>query len=368
MVADVPVGAFLSGGLDSTTTVGVMSHFTNLKNLHTFSIGFEGKYDETTYIDIAKNFFKTIHHHKRFIEDDFERLFDFYACTFDEPFGDYSSFPTLTLSEMTRNFVTVALSGDGGDEIFGGYPEHISGYRFELISKIPKTLRLIFSKIPARKNLDSYFSPYLLKNALKVSLGDRSDFFANALTDDLMLPDIYKKWTSERLNDCFQTGVKNFGDVLRLYDLMFNTLPDNYLSKVDKASMAFALEVRSPFLDYRFVEFSQRIPTEWKVDAFRSKKLMREITKDIVPNEILHRSKRGFIPPVQEWIHAACYEPHLQKTNELLRSLDTALANFFDEKVNNSKNKLYGRYKIRLFMFGLWYEKWINKRDLRFPD
>ena len=125
MIADVPIGAFLSGGLDSTTTVGMMSEFTDVKNLHTFSIGFEGKYDETPFINIAKDYFHSKHHHSYFVQDDFEKLIDTYAYIFDEPLSDYSGFPTLTLSKMAREHVTVALSGDGGDEIFGGYPIHI---------------------------------------------------------------------------------------------------------------------------------------------------------------------------------------------------------------------------------------------------
>ena len=108
-------------------------------------------------------------------------------------------------------------------------------------------------------------------------------------------------------------GANNFADVLRLYDLLFNTLPDNYLEKVDRASMAYALEVRSPFLDYRFVEFSQRIPTELKVDLFKSKKLLKELTKGIVPDEIRHRSKKGFVPPLQDWILDERYAAFLKQ-------------------------------------------------------
>ncbi|MDR1993014.1 MAG: asparagine synthase (glutamine-hydrolyzing) [Nitrososphaerota archaeon] len=361
MVADVSIGAFLSGGLDSTTTVGIMNQFTDIKNLHTFSIGFEGKYDETHYINIAKECFGSRHHHEFFDQNDFENLFKEYAEIFDEPFSDYSAFPTFTLCKLARSYVTVALSGDGGDEIFGGYPEHINGYRLSLILKIPRPLRILLSKIPAKKNLDSYFSLYLLKNAFRVSLTKYSEFFSNALDDDLQIPSFYKKWASDRLDDCFKTGAKNFGEILRLYDLMFNTLPDNYLAKVDKTSMAYALEVRSPFLDYRFINFSQRIPTEWKIDTFKSKKFMKELTEGIVPKEILHRRKKGFIPPVQDWINKDCYNPFLEKTNEILNTFDNELANFFKEKVLKNKNKLYGRYKIRLFMFGLWYDRWVYK-------
>ncbi|MGA2681837.1 MAG: asparagine synthase (glutamine-hydrolyzing) [Candidatus Bathyarchaeia archaeon] len=367
MIADVPIGAFLSGGLDSTTTVGTMSEFTNVKNLHTFSIGFEGKYDETPFINIAKGYFHSKHHHSYFVQDDFEKLIDTYAFIFDEPLADYSAFPTLTLSKMAREHVTVALSGDGGDEMFGGYPVYLIGYRMQMIRKIPRSLRVLLSKIPANENLNGYVSLYLLKKGFQVSLYDPTLFFANALETDLFLPNIYKEWTKDKLKISMESGADNFADVLRLYDMLFNTLPDNYLEKVDRASMAYALEVRSPFLDYRFAEFSQRIPTELQVDLFKSKKLLKEITKGIVPDEIRHRGKRGFDPPLQDWILDERYATYLKQSADRLNEIDPELSKFFNEKVLRKKNKLYGRYKIRLFLFGVWFERWINKRDLELP-
>ena len=193
---------------------------------------------------------------------------------------------------MARQFVTVSLSGDGGDEIFGGYPEYKMGYRYNLLKKIPRFLRVALSKMPARENLNGYSSLYLLKKALKTSLAEPQQFFAKALEEDVFISQVYKDWTSNKLKICLNLGCDNFADVLRLYDLLFNTLPDNYLMKVDKCSMAFALEVRSPFLDYRFIEFSQKIPTEWKVDFFKTKKFMRKLSEGLVPDEILGRPKK----------------------------------------------------------------------------
>ena len=363
MIADVPIGALLSGGLDSSTIVGTMKEFTNIANLHTFSIGFEGEYDETPFINVAKDHFNTRHHHYYFKQNDFEELVDTYTYIYDEPFCDYSGFPTYKLCKMARECITVALGGDGGDEIFGGYPEHIIGYRMHVLRKIPKFLRVIFSKIPARENLDGYASLYLLKKAFNVSLYDPASFYAKALEGELVLPRVYKDWTTSKLRLCMELGAKNFADVLRLYDLMFNTLPDNYLVKVDRASMAHALEVRSPFLDYRFVEFSQRIPTEWKVDLLRSKKFMRELVRGVIPDEILHRRKRGFVPPLQQWILDQKYEPFLKQASEYLKDLNPELYKFFNERVFRKKNKLYGLYKIRLFLFGKWFERWIDRPD-----
>jgi len=360
LIADVPIGAFLSGGLDSSTVVAVMNEFTNIENLHTFSIGFEGKYDETPFIDKVREYFGTQHHHYRFTEKDFETLIDTYSYIYDEPLGDYAGFPTYKISKIAREHITVALSGDGGDEIFGGYPEYVMGSRLDALRKVPKFLRVLLSKIPAKTNLDGYTSIFLLKEAFNVSLYDPTLFYAKALENEIPLPEIYKKWTTEKLKICLEKNGNSLAEMLRVYDLMFKTLPDNYLAKVDRASMATALEVRSPFLDYRFIEFSQKIPTTWKADLFKTKKLMREITKDILPSEIVQRRKQGFVAPLQHWILDKKFEAFLRQSAERLKDFNTDLYRFFDEKILKETNKLYGLYKIRLFLFGKWMEQWIK--------
>ncbi len=361
MRSDVPVGAFLSGGLDSSTVVGVMSKYTNLKKLHTFSIGFEGKYDETHYIKIVKDYFKTNHHHYYFKEKDFEGLIDKYAWIYDEPFGDYSGFPTYKVSEIAKKFVTVSLSGDGGDEIFGGYLSHLTGYRLDFIRKFPRILRMLGSKIPVKKNLNNAANLYLLKEAFKLSLLNPERLYAESVKNDAIRPEIYKKWTIEKLKYTLSKGGGKLGEAMRIFDLLFNTLSDNFLVKVDRASMANALEVRSPFLDYRFAEFSQRIPTNWKQDLFKTKKLMREIIKDILPEEIVNRGKQGFTPPLADWILKDKYLKKITMKLEVLKELDLDLYKFFKSRVfKNKEQSLYRNYLIRLFLLIKWWEKWIE--------
>ena len=361
MRSDVPVGAFLSGGLDSSSVVGIMSKYTDLKNLHTFSIGFEGKYDETPYINIVKDYFKTNHHHYYFKEKDFEELIDKYSWIYDEPFGDYSGFPTYKVSNMAKQFVSVSLSGDGGDEIFGGYTNHVNGYRMDFIRKLPKFLRILGSKLPVKKNLNGIVNLYLLKEAFRLSLINPENFYAESIKEDAIRPEIYKRWTIEKMRYCLNKGNNKLGEAMRTFDLLHNTLSDNFLVKVDRASMANALEVRSPFLDYRFAEFSQRIPTEWKQDLFKTKKLMREIIKDILPDEIVNRGKQGFTPPLADWILKEKYLNEIFEKIEILKEIDNELYEFFKEKVfKNKEQSLYRNYLIRLFLFIKWWEKWIN--------
>ncbi|MBD3249389.1 asparagine synthase (glutamine-hydrolyzing) [Candidatus Woesearchaeota archaeon] len=360
MIADVPVGAFLSGGLDSSVVVGAMKDFTDLSNLNTFSIGFEGKFDESEYIHIAKDYFGTKHHHRYFKEDDFQNLVGKYASIYDEPLGDYSCFPTYDVSRMARKNVTISLSGDGGDEMFGGYNVHVLGKRMEIIRKIPWIFRKIGAKIPSRKNLNSYQSLFLLKEAFRLSLSPKENIYSDALPDLGFKPKVYNEWTKKNMKYCLEKSKGNLGEAMRLNDLLFNTLPDNFLVKVDRASMANSLEVRSPFLDYRFIEFSQKIPSRWKTSLFKTKKIMRDIIKDIVPEKIVKRGKQGFTPPLERWILNEKYEKDLNNALEYVKKLSLDAYEFYLNKALKEDNTMYNIYKIRLFLFGKWYEKWIR--------
>jgi asparagine synthase (glutamine-hydrolysing) len=363
MIADVPVGVFLSGGLDSSSTVAFVKELRDARDLHTFSIGFEGDYDETQFVEIARKHFGTNHHHYIFTEQDFEQLLETYATIFDEPLSDFSCFPTYILCKKAREHVTVVLSGDGGDEVFGGYPEHVMGYRMDVIKKMPKLVRTILSKMPARKNLTGYASLFLLKKAFGASLLDPTLFYARALEGDIAATEIVKQWKTEKLRLCLPHSGSSMAEMLRLYDLMFNTLADNYLAKTDRVSMANSLEVRCPLLDYRLVEFSQKIPAEYKVDLFRTKKLMRAVIKDIVPAEIAHRQKHGFAVPIADWISSQTYEAPLVHSLKYLRVLSPEMCRFFCDRVLKESNRLYRTYRGRLLLFGKWMDRWIVDSD-----
>ncbi|MCA9459275.1 MAG: asparagine synthase (glutamine-hydrolyzing) [Nanoarchaeota archaeon] len=360
MRSDVPVGAFLSGGLDSSSIVAKMKDFTDLSKLHTFSIGFPGKYDETPYINVVKNSLNTKHHHSYFKENDFSSLIDNFQESYDEPFWDYSGFPTLKISKMAKKNVVVSLSGDGGDEIFAGYSSHLIGSRMDFIYKMPKFLRIMGSKLPFKKNLNSTKSFYLLKEAFKISLFDKKYFYAKALDEDGIKTSLYKKWTVDKLNYSLKKSDGNLADALRVYDLLFNTLQDNFLVKVDRASMRYALEVRSPFLDYRFVEFAQKIPTSYKISIFQTKKLMRDIISDLLPKEIVYRGKQGFEPPLKEWLFKNFSNDYFINYLQLIEKLNKEIYDFYINKVFKEKNALYDNYKIRLFLFAKWYERWVR--------
>lgn len=362
MRSDVPVGAFLSGGLDSSSVVGEMTKFTDRHKLHTFSIGFdEIEYDETKYINLVKDYFKTIHHHSTYKEQDFVNFWPDYSKVFDEPFGDYSAFPSNKVCSMGREQVTVILSGDGGDEIFGGYPIYNIGYTIDRIRVMPKTVRkiLLASFTPLRrvdKRVDK------IVELLRLSLNPNSTFYSEVFAKNRYKPEIYKQFSEDKMKEALELSNNNLPEALRIYDLLGNTLSNSYLVKVDKTSMNNSVEVRSPFLDYRFIEFAQSVPVQNKVGVIKNKILLREIIKDIVPANIVNRGKMGFTPPIQDWLYRYATPNKIERYIELLNSFIPALSSFYKEKIlGQSTTYMINSYMIKLIIFGEWFDYWISE-------
>ena len=182
-----------------------------------------------------------------------------------------------------------------------------------------------------------------------------------ALDQDLYRPKVFKSWSEKKLKECLKLANDNLSEALRIHDLLHRNLSDNFLVKVDRASMAYQVEVRSPFLDYRFAEFSQRIPNEYKVNMKKGKLLLREIAKDLIPDELLKLSKRGFKPPIEKWILSDKYKKDLFKALEIVREFDEEIYLHFKDKALAQNNKFYNGDKIKLFIFGIWYKKWISQ-------
>lgn len=365
MRSDVPVGAFLSGGLDSSTVVGEMKHFTHADKLHTFSIGFEDKaYDESKYINIVKEYFKTQHHHYIYREDDFKSMWSTYSEVFDEPFGDYSSFPSYQVCKMARENAKVVLSGDGGDEIFGGYPIYSTGYLTDRLQSIPFAIRQVFYNIAKRaKPLDRRLAK--VSELLRLSLQPKSSFYSQMFNLDRYKPESYVAFTTEKLTEALRISENDLAEAFRVYDLLYNTLADNYLVKVDRTSMRNSIEVRSPFLDYRFIDYAQKIPVKEKVGIFSNKILMREIIKDIVPNEILTRDKMGFTPPIKNWLYQSIPTEKFQKYCTYLKELNAPLYEFYQKMMYSGQiSYMNDFYMMKLAIFGKWFEYWIlNIKD-----
>ena len=357
MRADVPVGAFLSGGLDSTSVVAAMRKYTSLDKLHTFSIGFDGRYDESEYIEKARGAFGTIHHHRYFTKEDFKEQLGIFAAIFDEPMSDHSGFPTQMVSGMARQHVTVVLSGDGGDEVFGGYASHILGARLDLLRRLPRSIRQLIALLPV-STTGGKLSLRSFVVACRLTLGAPEDLVAEASFGDTLRTHTAKEWLQHAFAASYAKSGNSFAEALRIFDVLYNTLPHKYLTKVDRASMHHSLEVRSPFLDYRLYEYAQTIPTKWKVNIKKAKLLLGEIVRGEVPEAIIARKKQGFEPPIYEWLQDPENEPMLQEAVATLSILAPEVADWY--KKHNQLYTVDPKHLFRLYSFQLWWQHWVK--------
>ncbi len=315
LVSDVPLGAFLSGGIDSSCIVSQMACLMD-RPVKTYSIGFkEGSYNELAYAQRVAECFKT-DHHTRTLAPDILELTNFLAAFLDEPLGDFSNFPTYLVSRIAREGVTVSLSGDGGDEVFGGY-DHYQAQRMAGAFGLPLWRRLL----PA---IDRLLAPQEQKQGLinrikRFSEGfnypsqDRHfrwmQFLSPAQKQALYSPTFIREeflsplHSREPFLQHFRDSEQFDGLGRDLY-LDFKTyLPDNILVKVDRMSMATSLEARVPLLDKNLVEFAFSLPMNHKIRGRQGKWILKESMRGILPDEILARGKKGFSIPIKNWLH-----------------------------------------------------------------
>lgn len=316
LVSDVPLGVFLSGGTDSSTVVAIMSEVAD-KQIKTFTIGFEDKtYSEVENARLVADRYHTEHHEYIVKPPSIEEIENI-LYYFDEPFADSSVIPTFYVSKCAREHVTVALSGDGGDEIFGGY----GNYKADKIG-------LIYRKFPI-----------LLKNKLFPFLIDRFIHDRNHYSTGQKIKKIvemaklspeqghvywlccFQEDTKRQLYNCSRLkehvkydsfnkyghyfASKNNNDFINqcIYTDIKTNLPDDYLTKVDRVSMANSLEVRVPLLDHKLVEFSLCMPSRYKLNGFNTKYLLKKIMKDKLPKKIIQGKKKGFSVPLSRWFN-----------------------------------------------------------------
>jgi len=298
LIADVPVGSFLSGGVDSSLISAIISK--NKKDFDTFSIGFkDASYNELEFSKIAAEHIKTAHHYEYM--DVNEAIIEQVIIAMDEPLGDSSVFPTYLLSKITRQKVTVSLSGDAGDEVFGGYDTY-KGYKWAKI--IPRPI----------VSLSRHFISAIPPSDKKVSLGFKMKRFVRDY--DMSCNRRHLDWMStfgeinrgKLLGDNFVSSeqlISYTGEdsllSLQLNDI-HNYLAEDILKKVDLASMLVSLEARTPYLDYRLVPLVLSLPENYKIRFFTTKWLLKKIAEKYLPRSIVHRPKRGFTVPVSAWI------------------------------------------------------------------
>ena len=305
--SDVPLGAFLSGGIDSSLITALLQKHSDRK-VETFSLGFdEKKYDESGYARSVAKHVGTAHNELIVSPHDMREIIPNLSRMFDEPFGDSSAIPTYIVSKFARSSITVALTGDGGDEIFGGYNHyHRANQIWSTVKKIPAgakgvaalMLNTVGGKMYERslgrkaEKLSNYLSCQ--------SLFDCYSFQTQA--SDLELLSLLK--SPAQVSRFKNLSLRSDSDAMMFADM--NTfLPDDILVKVDRAGMSVGLETRAPFLDHHVVEFGYNLPPEYKIAGARGKVILRELLARYIPRNIFERPKMGFGLPIDEWLRGA---------------------------------------------------------------
>lgn len=314
LISDVPLGAFLSGGIDSSVVVATAAKYTN--QLRTFSIGYKDNplFDESKYADLVAKKYNTDHEVFYLSERDYKEEILNVLDYLDEPFADSSCIPQYILCKKTKPKVTVALSGDGGDEVFAGYNKHRAEWMFRnnpLMALLAKSASPLLKRLPQNKNSKI---GNITRKMVKLANGAR-------LTD----PERYIQWCSilgeKEVSPLFTTSFQNsirqkliraehqkysshiksndFNEIL-LSDMQL-VLPGDMLYKVDMMSMANSLEVRSPFLDHRIVDFAFQLPASYKIDRQLNKRIVQDAFRNDLPAELYNRPKQGFEIPLLNW-------------------------------------------------------------------
>ncbi len=314
MVADVPLGAFLSGGVDSSSVVALMAEASQTP-VQTCSIGFDvAALDESTYAAQVAAQFHTDHRSRTVSPDDF-RAVDALAGMFDEPFADASALPTWRVCQLARETVTVALSGDGADEALAGYRRHVFQRREDRMrALLPQGIRAPLFGTLGRLYPKADWAPRVLraKSTFQSLAASSEQGYARALSvlppelrETLYTPEFRRLRGDYRaeavLEELMRSAPARSGlDRAQYADLKF-WLPGDILTKVDRTSMAVGLEAREPLLDHRLIEFATSLPENLRVQHGEGKWLMKRTMRRYLPQDILHRPKQGFVTPIAQW-------------------------------------------------------------------
>jgi asparagine synthase (glutamine-hydrolysing) len=364
LMSDVPLGVFLSGGIDSSAIAALAAKHVPTGRLNTFSIGFnEPSFDESAHARFVAEKFGTRHHEEILDLDKSVALLPEIVARLDEPLGDGSLLPTYLLSRFTRQHVTVALGGDGGDELFAGYDPFRALQKAELYSKlvphpVHEAIRLVAARLPvSHRNLSVDFKikrtlmglsyPAPLWNAVWMSAlepRDLAQLFREPTNEEEVYSEAIEAW-----DRCAQRDLVD--RALQFWTNLY--LQDGILAKVDRASMMNSLEARSPFLDIEFVELARRIPWQLKLHRGQTKWILKKALAPLLPREIIERPKKGFGMPIGRWLREGRFEFDHDRTYP---HLDVAFAE------RKHAVHMAGKADERLFLWSYWLlSQWMKK-------
>ena len=369
MVSDVPVGAMLSGGVDSTAVVALMTEFSS-KPIQTFTIGFEEEaYSESVFAREVAEYFKT-DHRERTVRADFINVLPQLVEQFCEPFGDSSAIPSFYLSQMIGQHVKVALSGDGGDELFGGY-ERYQFRRPKDYGALANSIANVFQKIPMNLRYVWHFRKFIdehMGNLPAVYMG-KICFFDESEKQDLFTAEFKEETKHLSTLSLFARWFQKFDSVSFPQNLMAvdleTYLPDDILVKVDISSMACSLETRSPLLDHKLVEFCCELPVNLKMRDKTPKYLLKRYLANRVPERVLTRQKMGFRLPIKVWfrkelngylreilLDSTAIQRGYFKRSSIEKLIERHSSGWFD-----NTHKLYA-----LLVLELWHRIFVDRR------
>jgi asparagine synthase (glutamine-hydrolysing) len=374
--SDVPLGAFLSGGIDSSTIVAMMARHMG-RPVKTFSIGFsESDYDELAYARAAARHLHS-EHHEFVVTPDVCRLIEEIVWHHDEPFADVSSIPTYMVSKMAREHVTVVLSGDGGDELFGGYDRYVVDDQRTKFERIPSCIRRALMLRMSRCMPQAAYGKNFLRNAA-LEPGARYVDSLSYLSDDAK-HDLLSDGTRCALGEHNSAAafLNLFASPLsadRLDHLLYldakTYLPGDILTKVDRMTMAHSIEARAPLLDHKLIEFVQSIPAVLKLRGRETKYILKKTVAGLIPQELINRRKQGFGVPIRKWFNCELREllhdtlTDKQTRERRLLNQRAVLAVLDEHKKGRRDNALllWG-----LLTLELWHRAFIDRRpELRF--
>jgi asparagine synthase (glutamine-hydrolysing) len=373
LVADVPVGAFLSGGVDSSAIVAMMAEHQS-EPVRTFSIGFhESRYSELPFArEVAQHF--GCHHTEEIVTPEAARDLDDLAFLYDEPFADPSAIPTMAVSRLAARHLKVVLSGDGGDELFGGYSRYAHDLREAMFRRwIPSLIRSLVLRPMAAvwPRADWLPRPLRIQTALQNLSLDPASAYANtvsicrrALRSTLLNHDHVSRLRGyepeQSVTAAFSRGHRDDLSGMLSADTAV-LLPDDFLTKVDRGSMGFGLEVRTPLIDWKLMELVASMPSEFKIRQGSKKWMLKHLFAPRLPNNLVHRRKQGFEIPVNEWLRGPLreqvYSGLLRPDSPISQFLDVAAVRRLYERHLRGIGQ-HGQILWSLLVLARWLETW----------
>lgn len=371
MIADVPLGAFLSGGVDSSAVVALMSRVSP-EPVKTCSIGFADKsHDETPYAREVAALFQTEHREYQ-VREGLAGTVALLPKYFDEPFADSSALPTYHVCRLARKSVTVALAGDGGDESFAGYGKYLTELKEELVRHtVPRPLLTL---LQSAASLVEHPIGRKARSLAGSALCDAAQGYyrTNSFIEDELLNELLAE-PLRRACSGYDPGAytRHYWDKVAgadhvtsmLYTDLKTYLPGDILVKVDRMSMAHSLEVRAPFLDYRVIEFAARLPSNWKIAAGAQKIILKRVFGRLLPESVFSRPKQGFTVPLESWFRGdlkQLAQEQLLTASPLADYFDPAvLRRIWDEHQGGRRN--HGTLLWSLLMLALWHREYLGE-------